>query len=219
MTFKMLDCFCGLGGASMGFAKEGFECTGIDVVNVGYPYRFMLADMLLLDGKDFRGYDVIWSSPPCRDFCELARLVGHKWKRPANPENGLVLVNIFLNFVNKANPRFWIMENNPSLAKYLPSLKPKMTKTLIGETMKRSFWGDFPYFLMPSDSRKKQLTTRNRSGKGPSHMRINGKIPKYESWERAKIPLACSQAFARACKQALLEKRVVNELSLGANKK
>jgi len=204
--FKMLDCFCGMGGVSDGFALEGFNVTGIDVVDapkmLGYKHRFIRGDMHVTSGSRFTGYDVIWGSPPCRDFCELARLVGHLWKRPPNPEKGIELINDFFLFVQIAKPTFWILENNPSLSRYI-NAKPRMTKTLIGETMKRSFWGNFPLFLMPSDSRKKKLTERNTTGKGPSHMRIDGKIPKYESWERARIPLACSRAFARACREQL----------------
>ena len=115
--FKILDCFCGLGGASEGFYSEGFDCTGIDIINMGYPYHFIHADMLALNGKDFHGYDVMWGSPPCRDFTQLPdhhltkRGVRQEWKRPKQPEVGMVLVKAYLNFVREAQPQFWILEN------------------------------------------------------------------------------------------------------------
>ena len=37
----VLDLFCGLGGWSKGFAELGFECTGLDIKNLGYPFRFI----------------------------------------------------------------------------------------------------------------------------------------------------------------------------------
>lgn len=206
--FRLLDTFCGMGGVSDGFSLEGFDVAGIDIVDapklLGYKHRFIQADIHMLRAEGFRGYDVIWGSPPCRDFCEFARLVGHLWKNPPNPTKGIELVNNFFLFVKIAHPTFWILENNPRLAKYI-NKKPRMTKTLIGETMRRSFWGNFPLFLMPQDMMKKKMTNRNSTGKGPSHMRVDGKIPKNESWERAKIPLACSRSFARACREALEE--------------
>jgi site-specific DNA-cytosine methylase len=60
-----------MGGASEGFHMEGFDCLGIEInseIAKLYPYKVIVADMRDLRGKDFRGYDVIWGSPPCVDF-------------------------------------------------------------------------------------------------------------------------------------------------------
>lgn len=139
---------------------------------------------------------MIWGSPPCRDFSKMSHVgfgskrpngVVFKWKDPPNPLRGLVLVKCYLEFVDKAKPLFWIMENVPYLQKYL-RLSPNQTSS-ISRTMKRSFWGNYPDFLLP--------TTNDRRIK----IDIQGKL---RSWQRAKIPLACSQAFARACKEQLL---------------
>jgi len=195
---KMLDCFCGIGGVSDGFALEGFDVTGIDIVDaqvkLGYKHKFMQLDMRLLNGSDFRGYDVVWGSPPCRDFSRIAttdrkfwRGQWVEWKNPANPEEGLKLVNAFLKFVQDAKPTLWIMENVPGLAKHLV-LKPTQISH-IGPTMKRAFWGNFPSFLMPSQE-------------------IPHKSKIRDPWLRSKIPLACSRAFARACKEQLLSHSV-----------
>jgi DNA (cytosine-5)-methyltransferase 1 len=205
MTYKMLDCFCGMGGVSDGFAKEGFDVTGIDIENapekLGYKHKFIQADFKTLNGTDFRQYDVIWGSPPCRDFTILGLSVGYRWKRKPDPAFGLQMVNAYLNFIQSAKPKFWIMENSHRLELYL-ALKPRASKTVIGETMKRSFWGNFPLFLQVQDMSKKKIMGKSKNGK-MSHLRINGKIPLNESWVRAKIPLGCSLAFARACKEAL----------------
>jgi hypothetical protein len=194
---KCLDTFCGMGGVSDGFALEGFDVTGIDIVDapkmLGYKHRFIMADMLTLDGRDYRGFDVIWGSPPCRDFCIIAKTLGHRWKEKPNPKKGMVLIETFLNFVKKAKPKFWIMENSALARQYIP-LKPRALSH-IGKGMRRVFYGNFPLFLMPRDMTKKLSAEKQRlSWKGNNKMK---------SWERAKIPLACSRAFASACKEAL----------------
>jgi site-specific DNA-cytosine methylase len=198
---KMLDCFCGLGGASSGFAKEGFDCTGIDIINVGYPYRFILADMLTLKGEDFRGYDVIWGSPPCRDFSIFAKRFGTTWKKnPPNPTKGLELIHCYLKFKNEAKPTIWIMENSPYLAEHL-GIKPRFISCLgppEKQQMRRAFWGNFPNFLMQIQHNLQVKRFRPEVGRKAQSSPA----------ERAKIPLACSQAFARACKDVLLEKEL-----------
>ncbi len=209
---KMLDGFCGMGGMSDGFAAEGFDVTGIDLVNapeMGYKYKFIQADFLTLDGADFRDYDVIHGSPPCREFTEFARIYGKTWKTPPNPERGLVLVNAFLKFIERAQPKFWIMENVSGLTKYYtvpPRINTYLSLGANNMGKKHAFWGNFPLFLMPKDQRKKAITY---------HKIINGKrCPKsvnngkYGKWVNAKLPLACSQAFAKACKDALLTQEV-----------
>jgi len=199
MNLKMLDCFCGLGGASSGFAKEGFDCTGIDIVNVGYPYRFILADMHDLKGEDFRGYDVIWGSPPCRDFCLFAKRFGKTWKKnPPDPAGkGLDLVYAFNRFVKEARPKIWVCENVPNLANYVGA-RPRFVANLRGERqMVRAFWGNFPSFILPRDN--KNVVMRFRPECNEKQQVISRKE------ERAKIPLACSQAFARACKEELVK--------------
>ena len=214
--FKYLSCFCGIGGDSDGFALEGFDVTGIDIVDapklLGYKHRFIQADMLSLKGEDFRGYDVIWGSPPCRDFSRIGEMYGHNWKCPPNAVHGLELVNAFLDFVRQATPEYWIMENVYGLCPHL-SLKPKFTTYITissknGQGKHHAFWGNFPDFLLPKVTQKK-IGFHKIQPSGARWMRaqITGKNA---AWINAKIPLACSRAFAKACHEALQEKQEVS---------
>jgi DNA (cytosine-5)-methyltransferase 1 len=66
---RLLDLYCGAGGASTGYALAGFEVTGIDLKHgKRYPYKYIKGDVLAyLDDLDFlRSFDVIHASPPCQ---------------------------------------------------------------------------------------------------------------------------------------------------------
>jgi DNA (cytosine-5)-methyltransferase 1 len=66
---RLLDLFCGVGGASAGYAEAGFEVTGIDLKHgKRYPYTYIKGNVLeyLKDLQFLRSFDVIHASPPCQ---------------------------------------------------------------------------------------------------------------------------------------------------------
>ncbi len=67
--YKLLDAYCGAGGAGMGYHLSGFEVTGIDNrPQPNYPFRFMRRDALDYITKYGHLYDVIHASPPCQAY-------------------------------------------------------------------------------------------------------------------------------------------------------
>ena len=66
---KLLDLFCGAGGASAGYAATGFEVHGVDLKHgKRYPYTYVRADVIdvLRDKNYLDQFDVIHASPPCQ---------------------------------------------------------------------------------------------------------------------------------------------------------
>jgi DNA (cytosine-5)-methyltransferase 1 len=67
---KLLDLFCGGGGASKGYADVGFEVIGVDIKNhPNYPYPLIIDD--IMEGRldfIFDKFDVIHASPPCQVY-------------------------------------------------------------------------------------------------------------------------------------------------------
>ena len=69
MKMRLLDLFCGAGGAAMGYHRAGFEVVGIDIKpQPHYPFEFHQADAMMYP---LEGFDVIHASPPCQRFSRL----------------------------------------------------------------------------------------------------------------------------------------------------
>lgn len=69
MNKRLLDLFCGVGGAGEGYQQAGFEVTGVDNLDQpNNPHKFILDDALEYLIKYGNNYDVIHASPPCQKY-------------------------------------------------------------------------------------------------------------------------------------------------------
>jgi len=69
---KLLDLYCGAGGACRGYQQAGFEVTGIDnQAQPRYPGQFIKGDAIHFLVKNWKSFDVIHASPPCQAYTKL----------------------------------------------------------------------------------------------------------------------------------------------------
>jgi DNA (cytosine-5)-methyltransferase 1 len=80
---RLLDLFCGAGGAAMGYARAGFDVVGVDLEpQPRYPFTHHVWDALEWAEKFGDQFDAIHASPPCQRYCTLTP----KNAREAHPD-------------------------------------------------------------------------------------------------------------------------------------
>lgn len=74
MTKRVLDLFCGAGGAARGYRDAGFDVMGVDIEpRKRFPFAFAEADAMTYP---LDGFDAIHASPPCHDHSTLSGRTG-----------------------------------------------------------------------------------------------------------------------------------------------
>lgn len=79
---RLLDLFCGAGGAAMGYSRAGFtDIVGVDnQPQKNYPFEFIQADALEYLAEAGHEFDVIHASPPCQAYSIMRNLPWLKHK-------------------------------------------------------------------------------------------------------------------------------------------
>ena len=97
---RLLDLFCGAGGAAMGYHRAGFDVVGVDCLpQPHYPFKFILADATKFP---IVGFHAIHASPPCQDHMQTPhRKHGTGW----------MLDHTRQRLLAQAAP--WVIENVP----------------------------------------------------------------------------------------------------------
>lgn len=157
---RVLDLFCGCGGAAEGYHQAGLEVAvaidndplALESHEANHPdARHIEGDLengSFLDEFTPGEFDVVHGSPPCPDFS------------PANnardPARGMKLIRVFERIVEYLKPTWFIMENVRPVLKHLDGFYP--VKRIINaanfgvpQTRHRAFCGRFPAPLPTHD--------------------------------------------------------------------
>ncbi len=105
---RLLDGCCCAGGAAAGYARAGFEVTGVDHADQPrYPYAFIKADILdVLADQDFMSqFAAAAISPPCQKWALASRHNGREYPDLIDPVRQRLL--------RLRRPVPWAIENVP----------------------------------------------------------------------------------------------------------
>jgi DNA (cytosine-5)-methyltransferase 1 len=76
---RLLDAFCGEGGAGMGYHRAGFDVVGVDLSAKAlrrYPFPAVRADAVWFIREHGHEFDAIHASPPCQSESTLRHRTG-----------------------------------------------------------------------------------------------------------------------------------------------
>ncbi len=77
---KLLDLFCGVGGAGWGYHLAGFEVVGGDHDwQRRYPFEFIQGDVFEVAPGIIDAFDAIHASPPCLAYADEAHRYRHTY--------------------------------------------------------------------------------------------------------------------------------------------
>ena len=193
---RILDLFAGTGSATQAFTDAGHQ-----VVTVEWDNRFspdITMDVLNIEAVGY--YDFIWASPPCTTFSVAS--IGTHWgggKRAYQPRTPAALHAIDLVehtriLIERAQPRWWIVENPRGVLRKLNILPPPTTVWYCQYGDERAkptdLFGDLPKRFRP-------LSCRNGADDHVSAPRgaKTGTQGRKGSVERSMVPLGLSQAL------------------------
>jgi DNA (cytosine-5)-methyltransferase 1 len=100
---RLLDLFCGAGGAAVGYHRAGFDVVGVDIEpQPRYPFEFHQADAMTFDLGG--GWDAIHASPVCK---------GNTTLRALYPDRTYIDFLTPMRERLRSQPAPWVIENVP----------------------------------------------------------------------------------------------------------
>ena len=178
----MIDMFSGLGGASEAFIQsKNWDVIRFDNNSLlkDIEETIITDDMFNLVCVCPEELDLIWASPPCREFSNAYHSPKSQAMRQGinyNPD--LRLLEKTIETIKRVQPKTWVIENVIGSIEYLRPFLGE-PRQIIGSVV---LWGNFP--LLPLPANFKHL--KDDSSWSTDPLRAN---------KRAKIPFEISKSL------------------------
>ena len=182
---KLLDLYCKAGGASVGYARAGFEVEGVDRdPQPNYPFKFYQADALEFP---LEGYDAYAASPPCQFGSTIA--IMNRILRPGKYHHPNLIPQTRERLQSTGKP--FAIENVRAFSLITPV---KLTGSWFGLNVKRDrfFECNFPAFDTPNSKWQKprfRSLDKRRNGKLSSVVGVHGHINYAGEGELRKVAM------------------------------
>lgn len=147
---RLLDLFCGAGGAGMGYHLAGFEVVGVDIKpQPHYPFEFHQADAITYLLENCQRFDCFHASPPCQAYS----MASQQWRVSGKEYPDLISET---REVLQKTGKPYVIENVPGA----PLINPfVLNGAFFGLNVRRTriFETNFPvmFFLIPPQRKSK----------------------------------------------------------------
>lgn len=127
---RLLDLFCGAGGAAKGYSDAGFDVFGVDIEwQPHYPFEMAVGNALTLGPEIWYEFDAVHASPPCQAYSRMRHL---PWLRGKNYPR---LIEPMIELL-EASGLPYVLENVEDAKSVLP-MAPWLCGTMFGESFYR----------------------------------------------------------------------------------
>lgn len=183
---RLLDLFCGAGGAAEGYHRVGFDVVGVDIrPQPHYPFEFHQADALTFP---LDGFDAIHASPPCQGYSRMRHLPWLQGK-----DYPLLIDAVWERLTKNGAP--WIIENVEDAS--MPYSVVLCGNSLGVPVYRHRRFGSSHLLFAPPHQRHNRVITPGRM------IKDRGRV---SSWERAiRLPdaMGCPWMTQKEVSQAI----------------
>lgn len=178
---RVLDLFCGAGGAAMGYHQAGAQVVGVDIDHQPrYPFTFHRADALdVLHGRtslDPAAFDLIHASPPCQAYSTGVTSRSSRWVPTKGKDEPALIGTVHRLLLAVGVP--WVIENVAGARDHMPQGAFTLCGAMFGRPIPRHrLFATSPTVTPPAHPACRGLATRSAAALGWDYrdMTVTGK--------------------------------------------
>lgn len=107
---RLIDLFCGIGAASVGYTEAGYDVIGVDIEPQGdYPFEFVQMDAFEFGFAHLDDFDAWHASSPCQNYIAITKGNRARGWKDQHPDL-IVPTRHLLAEVRKRRPRPTVIE-------------------------------------------------------------------------------------------------------------